>query len=193
MRSLISLFLLGVFCQSVDANTDDYSMYAGYSADFCDSSDGAICVTHFDELTRGLFKKWGDGIPLSYFDDKYSTALSGLQNFYCAALSDHVNKYKYASIFYDKGMVLIDEYARNNAIRSTNPYKNLDSLTGIIPKFYKSRLINNKEVLKGSVFTSISNVIDTVDVMTEGDMNKSKIKNKMEKSYIENCESLQSF
>lgn len=190
MRALISLFLLMSFSQFGHTDTDEYSVSIGYSADFCDVTSHEICITHFDELTNGLFKKWGDGLPYNYFDDDYSDAINGLQNLYCAVLSDHIRELKYAPEFYDNGMKLIDSYTEKHAVRDLKSYddlRNFNSIVGSIPNFHQSWLVNDKNVLKGIIFSGISNVFNDADVATDGDMKRIKIKKKMKDSYASNC------
>ena len=191
MRNLISLFsLLILFGQIGHAGTEEYSVSAGYSADFCDDADNEICITHFDELTNGLFKEWGDGLPYGYFDDENFNVTSGLQNLYCAALSDHIGELKYAPVFYDNGMKLIDNYTKRIAVRDSNSHSSLLNTRTelrIIPKFYQSHLINDKNILKGSIFSGISNILNDADIATDGDIKRIKIEKKMKDLYKNNC------
>ena len=103
MRALISLFLLMSFSQFGHTDTDEYSVSIGYSADFCDVTSPEICITHFDELTNSLFKKWGNGIPYNYFDDDYSDAI----NVICAELAGDFHL-GYARQLTDKSSLLFD-------------------------------------------------------------------------------------
>lgn len=178
------------FSQFGHTDTDEYSVSIGYSADFCDVTSSEICITHFDELTNGLFKKWGNGLPYNYFDDDYSDVNNGLQNLYCAALSDQIMELKYAPIFYDNGMEFIDSYAEKYAVRDLKSYNNLRNMSSAIsniPKLHHSWLVNDKNVLKGVIFSGISNVINDADVATDEDIKRIKIKKKMKDSYESNC------
>lgn len=179
-----------LFSQFGHADSDEYSVSIGYSADFCDITSNETCITHFDELTSSLFKKWGDSLPYNYFDDDYSDATNGLQNLYCAALSDHIGELKYAPVFYDNGIKLIDSYAEKHAVRDIKSYDNLRNMNSAvmnIPKFHQSWLINDKSVLKGVIFSGIANIFNDADVATNDDINGLKIKKKMKDSYKSNC------
>ncbi|EHU2818852.1 TPA: hypothetical protein ACJETU_001060 [Acinetobacter baumannii] len=190
MRLLISFFLLISFGQFVHADSDEYSVAVGYSADFCDISSNETCITHFDELTNSLFKKWGDSLPYNYFEDDHYNANIGLQNLYCAALSDHIRELKYAPIFFDNGMKFIDDYAAKHAVRESKSYddlRNMNSTNINIPKYHQSWLINDKNILKGVIFSGISNILNDADVATDGDLKRLKIKKKMKESYDSNC------
>ncbi|AZP28431.1 hypothetical protein KWE42_16140 [Acinetobacter pittii] len=190
MRALIPFFILISFCQFGHADTKEYDVSIGYVADYCDTTSDEICSTYFDELTSGLFKKLGDGLPYNYFDDDYFNATTGLQNLYCAALSDHIKELKHAPIFFDNGMKFIDKYAAKHAVRELKSYddlRNMNSAIMNIPKFHQSWLINDKNVLKGVIFSGISNILNDADVATDGDIKGTKIKNKMRESYDINC------
>lgn len=183
--------LLVLFSQFGHAEMEEYEVSIGYSSDYCDDKDDQICITHFDELTNSLFKDegWGGFSFSSYDGDIYNSTL-GLQYLYCAALSEHVGEYKNAPIFYDRGMDFIDEYARKFAIRDVsfeNYKRNLNPMTGKIPRFYQSWLVDDKDVLKGIIFSSISNVFERADIMTDGDIHKTAIKKKMSNSFVKNC------
>lgn len=178
------------FSQFGHTDNDEYSVSIGYSADFCDATDPEICITYFDELTNSLFKKWGDSLPYNYFDVDYSDVMNGLQNLYCAALSDHVGELKYASVFYDNGMKLIDNYAEKHAVRDLKSYDNLRNMNSVvmnIPKFHQSWLINDKSVLKGVIFSSISNILNDANVATTRDIKGLNTKKRMQESYNMNC------
>lgn len=177
MKKIITLFSI-FYISSISYANQDYSVSVGYEADVCsDVPDGVECVTYFDILTNGLFKdEWGDRFGTFHLD--YYDAILGEQKLYCAILSDYVRKYENAPKFYDDGMKLLDKYTSDYAVRDLRSYadlRNRNPVTDTLPHFHQSWLIDNKDVLKGIMFASMSKVFSGADAITKEDPYKKKI------------------
>lgn len=120
-------------------------------------------ITPFDELTNSIFKdEYLTGpfhIPVSEVEYR---AFTGSKYLYCSVVADFIRKNDKAADWYDRGMILVDDYVKTYAIRDTEAYKTLrykTSFSSSIPFYHQTWLIDDKDILKGVIFNSIYRVL----------------------------------
>lgn len=122
-------------------------------------------IKPFEDLTTQLFQTpriWGWNLDAEISNTE-NNAVDGAQYLYCASVADFLAKKKDAPRFYDKGMLLLDQYSENHAVRDVKAYDkglHYSFLSNSIPYYHQSWLINNKETLKGVIFNSIHKIIE---------------------------------